>query len=325
MAPAAEAPPEVRFQISEQALTLSGSVGQVAECSVFAKGSAHPLFGAFEAPAFVPAAHFLKGATYRVEIRFKNGTGTSLELTLDGDAASTPSVSLSPAARRIPENTLKLYLDFSEPMEQGVFLERIALVRADGREVRGAFRETELWSPDGRRLTVMLHPGRQKTGVNLNVEEGPVLTAGKRYGLIVSEHWRSTQGVPLGKAANFALEAVPADHEQPDPTRWKVELPSSGTREALVLTTDELFEPQILNRSIRVQGIPGESSARVEGEACVQWRFTPAHPWKAGEVLLCLDPWLEDLAGNSIQKPFEVDLSNPAPQPRPNQMKARIP
>ena len=66
-------------------------------------------------------------------------------------------------------------------MRQGVFLEFCKLRASHGREDDdGPFRETELWSEDGRRLTLWLHPGRQKTGVNLNTEIGPVLDPGTR-------------------------------------------------------------------------------------------------------------------------------------------------
>jgi hypothetical protein len=41
------------------------------------------------------------------------------------------------------------------------------------------------------------------------------------------------------------------------------------------------------------------------------WRFTPDQPWQAGEYQLSADNRLEDLAGNSLGKPFEVDVLRP--------------
>ncbi|MFM7604644.1 MAG: hypothetical protein ACKO8Z_05525, partial [Prosthecobacter sp.] len=136
---------------------------------------------------------------------------------------------------------MKLYLDFSEPMEQDVFLKHLQLKRRNGEEVVGAFRETELWSPDGKRLTVLLHPGRQKTGVNLQMDEGPVLVAGEQYKLVISKHWRSTRGVRLDQEIVFMLEATAADHDQPNPARWQVQAPKATTIEPLVVITDEIF------------------------------------------------------------------------------------
>ena len=41
------------------------------------------------------------------------------------------------------------------------------------------------------------------------------------------------------------------------------------------------------------------------------WRFTPTEAWQAGEYQLAADNRLEDLAGNSLGKPFEVDVLRP--------------
>ena len=220
---------------------------------------------------------------------------------------------------------MKLYLDFSEPMGQGVFLKHLTLQRRNDQEVAGAFRETELWSPDGKRLTVMLHPGRQKTGVNLNVDEGPVLVAGEHYRLVVSGQWRSTSGVPMGKESVFDLEPIAADHEQPDPVRWQIHPPKAETTDPLVVITNELFEPQIFQRALQVPGIPGKAEAKVIDLKRLEWRFTPEKPWKPAKHQITVDPELEDLAGNTTQKPFEVDLSAEPPKPNPSTLTFQIP
>jgi hypothetical protein len=42
-----------------------------------------------------------------------------------------------------------------------------------------------------------------------------------------------------------------------------------------------------------------------------RWHFTPERPWTPGAYRLVVDTALEDLAGNSIAKPFEVDVFRP--------------
>jgi hypothetical protein len=317
---------KVGVQMAEKSLLLLSPEKIDAETiQVFAKDGQQPLFGEVQKlldahPGFIPAVPFVRGQKYRVEFRFANSSRSKakVEVTFDAQRAAMPTVRLSPATSQIPANTLKLYLDFSEPMEQGDFLSRVTLQRSNGLEVTGAFRETELWSPDGKRLTVMLHPGRQKTGVNLNVDEGPVLIAGVRYNLVVSGQWRSTNGTPLGKEGVFTLEPIAADHEQPDPEKWRLQVPRAGTRNPLVVTTDELFEPQIFARAVQVAGNPGKAQAKVVDLKRVEWRFTPEGPWKAGRHEITIDPELEDLAGNNLLKPMEVDLTAEAPKARPN-------
>ena len=41
------------------------------------------------------------------------------------------------------------------------------------------------------------------------------------------------------------------------------------------------------------------------------WQFTPTAAWEAGPYQLVADTRLEDLAGNSIARPFEVDVFHP--------------
>ena len=43
------------------------------------------------------------------------------------------------------------------------------------------------------------------------------------------------------------------------------------------------------------------------------WMFCPAKPWSAGRHRLHIDPTLEDRAGNSLERPFEVVLSTTHP------------
>lgn len=67
-------------------------------------------------------------------------------------------------------------------------------------------------------------------------------------------------------------------------------------------------------RAFQVVGANGESlegSAQLtEEERC--WTFTPTTPWPAGQLKLVTASSLEDLAGNNIGKPFDVDLSTAA-------------
>jgi hypothetical protein len=41
------------------------------------------------------------------------------------------------------------------------------------------------------------------------------------------------------------------------------------------------------------------------------WQFTPAEPWKEGTYQVSVASALEDWAGNSIGRPFEVDVFRP--------------
>jgi len=100
------------------------------------------------------------------------------------------------------------------------------------------------------------------------------------------------------------------------PARWQVHAPKAGTLDPLVVITDELFEPQIFLRALNVIEPPGKAETKVIDLKRIEWRFTPYKPWRAVEHEITIDPELEDMAGNTTQKPMEVDLTAAPPQPR---------
>ena len=78
----------------------------------------------------------------------------------------------------------------------------------------------------------------------------------------------------------------------------------------------------LLERTIKVIDQNGQA---VAGSLVITdeekgWSFTPQQPWPAGKYSLAVDKVLEDLAGNSIGRPFEVDVLHPPER----EMKAEI-
>jgi hypothetical protein len=75
----------------------------------------------------------------------------------------------------------------------------------------------------------------------------------------------------------------------------------------------------LLQRCLRISNHSGTllrgTSATSAGEQI--WTFTPENPWTVGVLSLQTDSFLEDLAGNSLARPFEVNLQGPAPRKVP--------
>src|ERR1700752_4222017 len=92
--------------------------------------------------------------------------GMALAAVLQVSRAGQPApqvMLVQPSAAQVPANLLRLSVVFAAPIE-GAVLPRIALSHADGRALQEPFLQQELWSPDGKVLTLLLHPGRVKTG-----------------------------------------------------------------------------------------------------------------------------------------------------------------
>ena len=263
---------------------------------------------------FQPSLPLLPGQTYTARL---DAAGVSLRAE-HRTAAPTPAaapklLAIYPSGDRLPANHLKFYLVFSEPMEPGVFLNHCRLTDARGNTLDAPFRETELWSPDGRRLTLWFHPGRQKTGVNLNVEFGPVLTEGKDYRLIIDGRWPSRRGAPLGIDVTKSFHVLPPLHEQLAVKSWQVHPPAASTREALRIEFPYPLDWATLHRMIRVTTHAGPTPGEIAVEKDERvWRFVPAQPWTSATYQLHVNTAIEDQAGNSLARPFEVNLLEPA-------------
>ncbi|MBW3597948.1 MAG: Ig-like domain-containing protein, partial [Planctomycetes bacterium] len=171
----------------------------------------------------------------------------------------------------------------------------------------------ELWNGAGTRFTLFFDPGRIKRGLKPREEMGPVLEEGKPYTLIVSADWPDADGQPLAEDYQKSFHAVAPDDEQPDPKKWRVVAPAAGSRTPLEVRFAEPLDHAML---LRVLNVFNSAGGAVEGEIEVadyetRWRFIPAKPWVRGDYRLVVDTALEDSAGNSIRKPFEVDITRP--------------
>jgi hypothetical protein len=229
--------------------------------------------------------------------------------------SETPATLVShvyPSADMLPENLLKFYLHFTAPMSRGNIYDHIRLRDESGKEVDLPFLEIdeELWDTTMTRLTLIIDPGRIKRGVRPLEEIGPALEAGKSYTLVIGRELRDGAGITLKEGFQKAFKVASPDREPPDPARWKVQAPKAGARDPLALIFPEPMESALARRLIRVAGSSGEI---VKGKVSLEdqerlWTFTPDQVWRRGRYQLLIQTTLEDLAGNNIGKPFEVDL-----------------
>ena len=242
-------------------------------------------------------------------------------------AKAEPPVVLGiyPSAEVLPENQLKFYVLFSKPMQQGGIFKRLKLLdRTSGQETPEPFRKVELWSPDAKRLTLWLHPGRQKTGVNLNQDIGPVLRSGHRYELVIAREWESADGTPLGQDVIQEFLAGSPLKQRVDEKSWTVQPPVAGTREPLRIVFPNPMDWALLQNCLTVHAPDSrvlDGSIAIESGETV-WRFTPAKNWNPGTHRIVVETRLEDLAGNNLKQPFEVDIND---RPEPTSDKVAIP
>ncbi|MBI4264685.1 MAG: hypothetical protein HY657_09935 [Acidobacteria bacterium] len=285
---------------------------------------------------FTPAFPFDPGRQY--EVRFDPsrvpGTGEAaapIVATLGRPAStavpSTVVARVYPSGDVVPENLLRMYVEFSDPMGRRSGVEYMKVLNEAGQEIEGAILplDYEFWSPDHKRFTIFFDPGRVKDGILPNREMGRPLTYGGSMTLVVSREWRDARGLPLKEDFQRTFRVTAADTEPLDTGSWGIQPPPAGSRAGVVVTFPEPLDHGLLMRALGVT----RGRAPVEGGIAVdmaetRWTFTPASPWQAGGYeLLALDI-LEDLAGNQIGRAFEVDNFDTVDK-SPNPQTIRIP
>jgi len=75
-------------------------------------------------------------------------------------------------------------------------------------------------------------------------------------------------------------------------------------------------EPLDRALALRVIRVTDETGAPVAGKTELEdeerrWTFVPDRTWRPGSYKLAIQTTIEDLAGNNVGKPFEVDLFEP--------------
>jgi hypothetical protein len=260
------------------------------------------------------------GDSIRFVPRFALGDVGSLRVSVGGaehrfvvppPSVPLPSVRLtgiSPSAAAVPENQLRWYLDFSGPMREGEASRHVTLVDGAGREVEGAFLtvEEELWDPSRRRLTLLFDMGRVKRGIRSRDEAGPPIVAGRDYAIVIDSAWRDARGAPLLHGTTHRFRVTAPDFTSPDPAAWRIMPPAAGDG-ALVVSLDGSIDRAMGERLVGVW----RAGERVAGttaldRADTRWTFAPATGWTPGRYELRVSAALEDRAGNSVARAFEV-------------------
>jgi hypothetical protein len=291
-------------------------------------GAAVPMGGWFVVEGsslrFRPRHPFAPGTTYAVVWRAGTGAvGTPLG-TLTRPAVARPSttavLAVHPAVDEVPVNLLRLYVHFSGPMSEG-FADRCVRLAdaATGAELAGALlsMDPELWDPGRTRLTVLLDPGRIKRGLVPNAEAGYPLVEGRAVRVVVDAAMPDASGAPLVAGAAVEYAVGPVVRHRVRPAAWQVLPPGTGTADPVRVRFDRPLDHALATRCLTVVDAAGGSvEGQVEvGEGERLWSCRPVTPWRDEPYRIAVADELEDLAGNSVRRPFDRDLSEPDDDP----------
>jgi hypothetical protein len=287
-------------------------------------GSDVPVAGHYSADdgiiVFQPSFPFDRGRSYTIRFDPRalptplNDTAITTVAGLPRErttGTATTVVRVLPTGDTLPENALRMYIEFSGPMSRQPGVDFIHLIDDGGNEVKDAFLplDANFWNPDYTRYTVFFDPGRVKRGIKPNEQMGRALRAGRAYALRVDSTWKDAKGQPLAHSFRREFWAGPAVQTGIALGDWKIAPPRSGSRDPLVVKFSRPLDHGLLQRAI---GVRTQAGDRVAGTITLgpnetEWRFTPQAAWKSGGYNLAVLSILEDVAGNRVGRAFEVD------------------
>ena len=281
---------------------------------------------------FTPRFPFDPGRAYRVRFdRAKLGAPEQAAIVtsivkLPANATSTASevIAIHPASPVVPENLLRIYVEFSSPMgsrKAGDFVRLLDRTSGTDAVVEEAFLpvEADFWSRDHKRYTLFLDPGRVKRGILPNRARGRPLRAGHAYALDIAAEWPDENGRPLTRAFRHEFKAGPAVATGIDVVAWRITAPAPGTNDRLVVDFERPLDHAVSARALGVEqnGVAVDGTGTVE-PGDMRWVFVPQAAWQPGAYRLTAQPFLEDPQGNQIGRAFEVLVDTPRdPNPEP--------
>ena len=257
---------------------------------------------------FKPIIAFTRGLIYQLYVR--NEFVDEIEIQTANTIAPV-IVAVYPALDTLPENLLKFYILFSKPMQEGDELKHIHLIKDGLDTLTSVFLDLELWNNERTMLTLWLDPGRIKRDLQPNKLLGPPLIRGSHYQLLIDKDWQDAEGILL--KGNLVKNFFTSSHDSvsPDEKKWTINTPKAGTKEELIVKFNEPLDHVLAERTISVTDangneIKGKLEVSDHGDSVY---FSPDSEWKSGEHALQIESRLEDLAGNNLDRLFDVDLN----------------
>jgi hypothetical protein len=269
---------------------------------------------------FTPRFGLEPGQTYRASLKLGDKTLT-LDYRVPDLKNQTPPkvIRVYPTGNVLPANHLKFYIYFDRPMRGGKELFKlIELVDEKGNVIADPWLIDEIWDEENNCLIIYIHPGRIKWGVDLRELLGPVLFEKRSYSFRIRSELSDRAGNKLGNDYVKKFRTTSEDRVRIELADWKLTAPKAGTMEPLTLEFNKSIDHRSLQRFLTVRDDKGKPvDGRVEiGFDEKSWSLTPHVPWQARAYRLDVDPQLEDVAGNTPQRPFDHDLNSPKLPPQ---------
>ena len=258
--------------------------------------------------AFMPLFPLNKSTKYLLSLTDENNEFQQVFSLPETHQEKPIDIKIYPTSDSLPENLLRLYIHFSQPMKTIGNLEKIKLIDENGDEVQGAIFNNvyELWNDAQKQLTIILDPARVKTGLQANESLGPALQSGKSFKLVVA-NMENIHGQKMLQAYIKQFFVINQDTIAPNIDQWVLKLPTIKSRSPLWIQFPGMIDQSSLYSRIKVMDVNEQViSGQIEiADNETEWRFIPSNDWNSGNYTLLINARLEDPSGNNLNGRFD--------------------
>lgn len=267
-----------------------------------------------DAIEFEPVIPFSEGKTY--VLYQNNELLTRFTIDTNNEIEAPELIAIYPTSEEVPENLLKMYFQFSKPMQEvDNALNYITVFDESDGKVVDVFLElpTELWNKEHTRLTLWLDPGRIKTDLIPNKEKGLPIISGHTYKITISSDWKDSNGVALQSPYIKQFNVAQRDSKQPAVSDWSI----NALPDQLEINFNEPMDAVLAKEVFRIKNdkneiLEGRLELTNNEQSLV---FKPKIPFLSGSYTIEVASKLEDLAGNNLNHLFDNDLAKGGSKP----------
>lgn len=218
-----------------------------------------------------------------------------------------------PTSKVLPENLLRIYIQFSKPMKTIDNIEKIKLIDAAGNEVKNVFfnNTQELWNKEQTQLTLILDPARVKTGLKANEALGHAIQPNKNYTLVI-DGLEDVNHQKMKTSFKKDITIEKADLTIPKTADWKLDIPKANSTNSFVINFPHMLDYNSLKQRLIItdtKNNPVKGIISIKNQE-TQWSFQPKQTWKAGSYILYVNTRLEDPSGNNLNGLFDHKIGS---------------
>jgi hypothetical protein len=235
------------------------------------------------------------------------------KLEIPEDYTYLKVIKILPSTKQWPENMLKFHIQFNKAVSLPFFYNHIQFISEDNDLLAGIILDLGqiLVNDEDNLVTLWIEPGRQKRGIDPNVELDSPLKIGKNYSIRIKASLKDKRGIPMQSDYSHPFQIKEADRTSPKPEKWKIKTPLKDSTFPIEINLQEDLDYKSVLSSVKIQ----LESKTIKGRLKYQFDqqkvlFYPNLPWEKGNYLIFVDKELEDLAGNNLERLFDEDIKS---------------